>query len=570
MKALTERTLREMKQAHVLCSLYGYDVTLPELGGWTVDHSGVYICETNAMGNAKVVTACRVPVVISALFEDVEKGDQGVELAFYVNKSWQFLTCKRSDIADRHRIVALADKGLPVTSESSRPLVRYLNDFLYDNIDFIAKNKVISRLGWYRERFVPYCEQPRLSDGCEARGLLRSEGSFEKWQTCVKRLIQRSPQMRTFLSSSFASVLLEPLRLQNFMVHLWGKTGAGKSAALMVAASVWGNPDGKLFGTMNGTLNFFQSQASMLRNIPLFLDELQTVRESDGNYDKLIMQLGVGVGRGRADRTGAAKRTVEWRNVTLCTGEEPIIRPNSGGGTVNRVLQLCTDDLQYALIPDGAAVALTVSENHGEAGVRFIRALLNENGEADSKVMEQLKETFKEYHEDVLRAAPTSGKQAAILAAIMTADTLADVVIYQTGERLQVRDVLPFVALNDAISKANRAMEYVRNMISIHINDFVGFGKDERGNYVEGWGHQPSGRVYGKLTEHTATINKQVLCDWLDEGGYSFDAVKKQWADNGFLYRNTQGKYHVNPPRGMTGAFLRVTLTDDPANCTKL
>ena len=213
MKALTERTLREMKQAHVLCSLYGYDVTLPELGGWTVDHSGVYICETNAMGNAKVVTACRVPVVISALFEDVEKGDQGVELAFYVNKSWQFLTCKRSDIADRHRIVALADKGLPVTSESSRPLVRYLNDFLYDNIDFIAKNKVISRLGWYRERFVPYCEQPRLSDGCEARGLLRSEGSFEKWQTCVKRLIQRSPQMRTFLSSSFASVLLEPLRL---------------------------------------------------------------------------------------------------------------------------------------------------------------------------------------------------------------------------------------------------------------------------------------------------------------------------------------------------------------------
>ena len=122
------------------------------------------------------------------------------------------------------------------------------------------------------------------------------------------------------------------------MVHLWGKTGAGKSAALMVAASVWGNPDGKLFGTMNGTLNFFQSQASMLRNIPLFLDELQTVRESDGNYDKLIMQLGVGVGRGRADRTGAAKRTVQWRNGTLCTGEEPIIRPNSGGGTVNRLL----------------------------------------------------------------------------------------------------------------------------------------------------------------------------------------------------------------------------------------
>ena len=61
---------------------------------------------------------------------------------------------------------------------------------------------------------------------------------------------------------------------------LWGRTGVGKSVALMVAASVWGNPNGGLFGTMNGTLNFLQSQAALLRNLPLCLDELQTIRDN--------------------------------------------------------------------------------------------------------------------------------------------------------------------------------------------------------------------------------------------------------------------------------------------------
>ena len=99
----------------------------------------------------KVLSACRVPVVISALIEDVETGEQGVQLAFRVQGMWQFIECRRSDIADKSRIVALVDKGLPVTSESARYLVRYLDGFLYDNIDYIAKKAVISRLGWLRK-----------------------------------------------------------------------------------------------------------------------------------------------------------------------------------------------------------------------------------------------------------------------------------------------------------------------------------------------------------------------------------------------------------------------------------
>ena len=240
--------------------------------------------------------------------------------------------------------------------------------------------------------------------------------------------------LRTFLSASFASVLLEPLGLQNFIVHLWGRTGAGKSVALMLAASVWGDPEGRLFGTMNGTLNYFQSQASMMRNIPLFLDELQTVRESLGNYDKLIMQLGVGVGRGRANRSGEAKEAVVWRNAALCTGEEPLIKPNSGAGAVNRVLQICVDELESDLIADCASAVSILRSNYGHAGARFVQSLQEEDGRLSGKIVDMMRENFAEYHQNILRATPTSGKQAAILAAILTADDIAEITVYQSEE----------------------------------------------------------------------------------------------------------------------------------------
>ena len=510
----------------------------------------------------KVLSACRVPVVISALIEDVETGEQGVQLAFRVQGMWQFIECRRSDIADKSRIVALVDKGLPVTSESARYLVRYLDGFLYDNIDYIAKKAVISRLGWLRGKFVPYCSQPRLSENCPVRGLVTSDGKWEEWQTLVRGLVRGNRYLRTFLSASFASVLLEPLGLQNFIVHLWGRTGAGKSVALMLAASVWGDPEGRLFGTMNGTLNYFQSQASMMRNIPLFLDELQTVRESLGNYDKLIMQLGVGVGRGRANRSGEAKEAVVWRNAALCTGEEPLIKPNSGAGAVNRVLQICVDELESDLIADCASAVSILRSNYGHAGARFVQSLQEEDGRLSGKIVDMMRENFAEYHQNILRATPTSGKQAAILAAILTADDIAEITVYQSEECLRVSDVTGFVSSQDEISKSQRAMEYIRNMISIHVNDFKGFFKNEKGEYVDEWGHEPSGKVFGKLTERTAIVNKHILMEWLEEGGYSFDSVKKQWADAGFLIKNSQGRYLAQPPKGMTGSFIKLTRYD--------
>ena len=108
-----------------------------------------------------------------------------------------------------------------------------------------------------------------------------------------------------------------------------------------------------------------------------------------------------------------------------------------------------------------------------------------------------------------------------------------------------------------------RSGRWILNQIAIHQNDFYGEYKNlNTGEVVEEWGHQPTGRIYGKLTEDYAYCNKQVLTEWLDDGGYSFDAVKKDWADSGFLIRNAAGRFNCNCPKGMTGTFVKLHLQE--------
>ncbi len=41
-----------------------------------------------------------------------------------------------------------------------------------------------------------------------------------------------------------------------------------------------------------------------------------------------------------------------------------------------------------------------------------------------------------------------------------------------------------------------------------------------------------------------------------------FDAVKKDWAESGFLIRNAAGRFNCNCPKGMTGTFVKPHLRE--------
>ena len=151
---------------------------------------------------------------------------------------------------------------------------------------------------------------------------IRSRGSVEKWLETAKEVRGMSLTARILLAASFASPLLEPLNCLPFFVHLWGvDSGTGKTVALMVAASVWGDPTiGSFVKTFDGTTVGLEKTAAFLNNLPLCLDELQLAKDLKGRTNFDVYKLAQGVGRTRGNRSGGVDLTPTWRNCILTTG----------------------------------------------------------------------------------------------------------------------------------------------------------------------------------------------------------------------------------------------------------
>ena len=69
------------------------------------------------------------------------------------------------------------------------------------------------------------------------------------------------------------------------------------------------------------------------------MDELQIINERK-DFEKEIYMLTEGVGRSRGNKTGGLDHTPTWRNCIMTTGEKPILTSSSGGGAVNRVIEV--------------------------------------------------------------------------------------------------------------------------------------------------------------------------------------------------------------------------------------
>ena len=543
------------------CEL-GLGDLLLDCGAWSVSESGVYKVSVDNNGNQKTVQASPVPIVPAKLIKNVETGDESVEIAFKVGEKKHSIICPRSDIADKNKIVKLSDKGVFVTSDTNKNLVNYLNDCITLNIGILPQRRSISRLGWYEGNFIGYPSEYEFSGTAQLKNALSQKGSFKEWSDCIKAQIESSLEFRLFIAASFASPLIELLGVPPVMVHLWGTSGTGKSIAEKAAVSVWGDPNGSLFTSMNNTINFMQVRAAGLRNLPFCADELQTIKSNKGkdrpkNYDEIIMIVTEGKERGALNTDRTEKDVRDWHNAFLTTGEEPIVKSiSSGAGAYNRVIQLQVNE---NIFKDFGYVADTVKNNYGWAGLDFIMYIKNPD-----KIGE-MKRIYADHLNRILEISPTTGKQAAALALLLTADEFANRLFYKSHIWLKESDIVGYASSAEEVSTTVRSRDCILNKIAIHSNDFIGVYEDpQTGEIKENHGHQPTGRILGKITKEKITkkdvvyINKSVLIEWLEKSGFDFDGVKRGWADSGFLIKNAAGGFSCNPPEGLTGTYVKL------------
>lgn len=525
------------------------DAPFPPLrcGQWDCTDLGVWRYDIDAFGAKTRITACAHAIAPTARLVNVDTGAEHLQLHYLKDGAWRQLVASRSELADKGLIVRrIADKGVEVTSENARELVRYISEVVSLNPDMLSGRKSIDHLGWVsRSAFAPY-DDGIVFDGDDRFApvfrAVREQGHFEVWRAAMRAQRQFNPLFRVVMAASFASPLLELLDALPFVLHLWGGTGAGKTVAAMCAMSIWGDPDkGKLMWSLDSTKVFFGQAAAFLRNIPFYGDEMQTVSEKYMSMDKLIMYLCEGVDRGRGAASGGIQSTKQWRNAFLFTGEQSISSDASGGGVKNRLIEVQLKDGD-ALVCDGNATVGIITQNFGHAGKKYIEAVRQ-------KDVSDLRARYRELQKSLMERTDTTNKQAYSMAAMLLADEIACECIFPGDAPLTVDDVACYLQTRQEVDVAARAYDWTINWIARNPDRWKDTGYGER---------------WGKLDDAVATINRDVLTEALNGAGYPYTAVIAAWGERGLIQRTTQGRnLHNVSYSGVKTYCIKLVLPSD-------
>lgn len=547
----TQQTERRKNLVPNQTEFDGQDLEL-NCGIWESTDWGIY--RETPMGGREY--ACAHPIMPVERLVNIDTDEVKIKLAYKrsgKDKRWLTTIVGKDIISTARSITTLATQGISVTSSTASTLVDYLNDMENLNYDLIPESKSIGRLGYIPgEGFSPYVDDLVFDGDASFKHLyenIKSSGSIGAWYDAIMECRRMSVTARIMIAASFAAPILSIVGALPFFVHLWGvDSGTGKTVALMAAASVWGNPAlGSYVQTFNATQVGQERTAAFLNHLPFCIDELQLTKDSHGRSNFDVYQLAQGVGRARGKRTGGVEQTPTWSCCFLTTGESPIFGNSAGAGAVNRVIDIeCTAG--DAVIKDGQRISGILKENYGFAGPIFVNKLYS-----SEKMLQQVRECYSANFHD-LRQGDSTEKQAMAAAAILTADFLASLWIYEDdGDTLlTAEEIGQFLASREAVSAGKRAYDWLCDWVASNANRFF---SDHKGDF--------SGEIFGILEYNTAFIIRGVFTRVLTEAGFSPSATLSYLKSNNLI--ETRGRANTKSKRinGVRTECVVLTLAAD-------
>lgn len=500
-------------------------------------NSGDWVCEdwgittTDKFGFE--VIACNHPIIPVQRLVNIDTGIEKLKLAYKKGSHWRTVIADKKTLASSNSIIQLADVGIAVNSENAKWLIKYLADIENLNYDKIPELNSVARCGWIEDYgFSPYIDNVIFDGEMSFKNMfstIKEQGDYAEWLKIAKEARENSIIAKIMLASSFASVLVNICDALPFFVHLWGGTEAGKSVALMLAASVWANPEiGKFITTFNSTNVASELTASFVNSLPLMIDELM-IKHQTKSFDDIIYQLTEGVGKGRGQKTGGLQKLNTWKNAILTTGEKPILNAMSNGGAVNRVIEIDCKDVK--IFNDPISVASGVKKHFGMAGKIFVDYLNNE------AIKEEIRAYQKEQYRDIIERYNITEKQALAGSLIITADYFADQFIFQTGESLSVGEVTPFLLTAEMVSQNAKALNFLFDFVSLNGSKF----RDAIHTSAYDLENDKSKDVWGQIEEDYIYIVKSKFDQILNDNGFSSEAFLS-WAKHKGLLKSEEGR----------------------------
>lgn len=366
-------------------------------GCFEVSPRGVFFTGTDKDGNELPPRWICSPLSVMAKTRDAKSSEWGRLLEWqdddHMRHQWAMPSeLLQGDGADMRR--ELARRGLSIAPSKAAHdlLTSFLQVWPVDE-----RARCVERLGWHGAVYVTPAESIG-QDGeivvfQNAHALEPSfsvSGTAEEWRASVAALAAGNSRLVFVLSAAFAGALADVVGEDSGGFHLRGGSSSGKSTALKVAASVWGDPSAypRLW---RATANGLEGLAALHNDGLLILDELSQIDPKEAGEAAYL--LANGQGKSRASRTGTARQSARWRLLFLSAGEESLSALMARAGKrTNAGQEIRLADIESdagagmgafeALHdqPTPAALALAVKDAaircHGAVGVEWLHRIV--------------------------------------------------------------------------------------------------------------------------------------------------------------------------------------------------
>ena len=495
----------------------------------------------------KIITVCRRPIIIAGKTFSVEEKTYKVILS-YMNSSGKWKTLPATSaavIANKSKIIDLAELGLPVTSSNATHLVDFLDAFNAQNEKICNMTYTVPRCGWYRFNDTDFFIDPRrecimtdddkkvnvrVDSQSQFANSLKQRGSIKVWKRAYE-LAKKSPVARIILAASIASILLKILGERNFLLYIHAPTRAGKTTALYLGASAIGND--KMIRSFDATKNGLAGAAADVNDYAFLVDEKQVAdNRLKEAFDNLVYALANGLGRTKLNKDSTLRKLADWRTIVIMTGETQLLADNVTGGANTRLLSIAAP--KEILSPDDCkTIRDIIKDHHGLAFPLIIDKILELGKEKLCAIYEDIVETFVKANPNLLNEycrymaviVLADALLCTALANDESKDTQENFALLLDDAKLCAKEIFKLIPTTTEISDTARERDFVLGFIAQNQNRFIG-GSVALEKILT---------VCGQFTDEYIYITVAALKKACDEEGFDYRKLATDLVAAGFF-----------------------------------
>ena len=233
--------------------------------------------------------------------------------------------------------------------------------------------------------------------------LYTPQGSLPTWSEIANFVIDQGRQeINLAIATAFAAPLVTFTGISGMTLSIVSeKSGTGKSTALKVAQSVWGNPVSAV-NALDDTPGYVAKKLGVLNNLPAYWDELR-MKDNVIKFIGLLFQLGQGKEKARLTQNIEARQLGTWTTLITVASNESLIDhidaivPTSDAGR-RRVFEVfVTSPTEQSKLAEALTKFKLLETNFGVAGELYAKYLATHEKEVEAAVHKYITALTKKF-----------------------------------------------------------------------------------------------------------------------------------------------------------------------------